>query len=103
MEEQILRQINVVYTGQTFPLWTHGNVLAKFRVSMFQFPSGAIYSYNSAAVHPLGQKCVFMVRNTEVAVAPKVRRKNHPQPRSSTEISSVRLRTQPMKLDEAYL
>ena len=56
---------------------------------------------STAAVEPAGQRCVFMVRNTEVAVAPKVRKKS-PMTLPTNAITSAQFRAQPMKLTETF-
>ncbi|KAK8664514.1 hypothetical protein V6N13_084300 [Hibiscus sabdariffa] len=59
-EDAILKQVRVVYEGMRFPLWLHGRTIVTFLV-MSTFPEKAV---------------VQLVGGTEVAVAPKRRKKN---------------------------
>ncbi|KAK8608231.1 hypothetical protein V6N13_023658 [Hibiscus sabdariffa] len=58
-EDAILKQVRIVYEGMRFPLWLHGRTIINFHV-MSTFPNKAV---------------VQLVHGTEVAVAPKRRKK----------------------------
>ncbi|KAL4387815.1 hypothetical protein GQ457_09G004510 [Hibiscus cannabinus] len=58
-EDAILKQVRIVYEGMRFPLWLHGRTIVTFLV-MSTFPEKAV---------------VQLVDGTEVAVAPKRRKK----------------------------
>ncbi|KAK8618635.1 hypothetical protein V6N13_132621 [Hibiscus sabdariffa] len=58
-EDAILKQVRIVYEGMRFPLWLHGRTIINFLV-MSTFPKKAV---------------VQLVHGTEVAVAPKRRKK----------------------------
>ncbi|KAL1923883.1 uncharacterized protein VTP21DRAFT_6918 [Calcarisporiella thermophila] len=57
LEENLLRQIRVVYAGQIATIWLHGKTLIRIRV---------------AEVHPKSP-CVLLNNDAEVVVAPKLR------------------------------
>ncbi|GMI93617.1 peroxisome 1, EMBRYO DEFECTIVE 2817 [Hibiscus trionum] len=59
-EDAILKQVRIVYEGMRFPLWLRGRTIITFLV-MSTFPKKAV---------------VQLVPGTEVAVAPKRRKKN---------------------------
>ncbi|KAA3479125.1 peroxisome biogenesis protein 1 isoform X1 [Gossypium australe] len=67
-EAAILKQVRIVYEGMRFPLWLHGRTIITFHV-ISTFPKKAV---------------VQLVPGTEVAVAPKRRKKNLNNIESST-------------------
>lgn len=69
-EAAILKQVRIVHEGMRFPLWLHGRTIITFLV-VSTFP----------------KKVVQLVPGTEVAVAPKRRRKNLNNMESSTRES----------------
>ncbi|GMN62174.1 hypothetical protein TIFTF001_031262 [Ficus carica] len=73
-EAAILKQVRIVHEKMMFPLWLHGRTIITFRV---------ISTFPKKAIPP-----VQLVPGTEVAVAPKARKKNVDSYQDSSMISS---------------
>lgn len=73
-EEAILKQVGIVYAGMKFPLWLHGHIVVEFLV-VSTSPKKSV---------------VQLVPGTEVAVAPKKRKKAIDANRDVQKQSSVK-------------